>query len=80
VFVSSLQVEDFEKWAAALRNFTRKSTDGPGTPLAGAGGTPLPPVSEDGASGELQDAIEKAESMNQVRLSSSRCQLFAARY
>lgn len=27
----------------------------------------LPPVSEDGPSVEVQDAIEKAESMNQVR-------------
>ena len=55
------QVEDFEKWAAALQKFTRKSTDGPGTPIAGVGAMSLPPVSEDGPSAEIQDAIEIAE-------------------
>ncbi|GAA5959728.1 hypothetical protein JCM3765_000078 [Sporobolomyces pararoseus] len=61
----ALSVEDFEKWAAALQKFTRKSTDGPGTPLAGVAPMSLPPVSEDGSSAEIQDAVEKAESMNQ---------------
>ncbi|GAA5897218.1 oxysterol-binding protein related protein OSH3 [Sporobolomyces salmoneus] len=61
----ALSVEDFEKWAAALQKFTRKSTDGPGTPIAGTGNMSLPPVSEDAVSVELNDAITKAESMNQ---------------
>ncbi|GAA6016301.1 hypothetical protein JCM11491_006808 [Sporobolomyces phaffii] len=61
----ALSVDDFEKWAAALQKFTRKSADGPGTPIATAGGTALPPVSEDSTSAEVQDAIEKAESMSQ---------------
>lgn len=61
----ALSVEDFEKWAAALQKFTRKSSDGPTTPIAGIGGLALPPVSEDGGGADIRDAIEKVESMKQ---------------
>ncbi|GAA5938831.1 uncharacterized protein JCM15063_004882 [Sporobolomyces koalae] len=61
----ALSVEDFEKWAAALQRFTKKSNEGPGTPLAAVTGIALSPVSEDPPVYNVQVALEKAESMNE---------------